>query len=1001
MKLGILHLSDCHIQTGTEPFLRRVNEVIAATRNFESAPDSWLVIFSGDLSNAGQQQELSYGVAFINEVCSKLHAQSGHPSVVVTVPGNHDCFIPDEKERQILTKAVRSGDSTARERILEAQKCFWQVCPHCKTYDFNNRLAFLETIVCNGRKVAILGLNSSWMSDKHESQGQIEFDPAWLKTFETWVYQNNPDLVITVTHHPLYWQGERVHQQLWDGLERMTDLLFTGHEHTSGSFVRTTQDASVTVIEGGLLHSKGRERSSFNVVHVDLKSNRISRYLSNWDTQSESYCNQLQFNKELTLNANRARFSLHQSWLEELEASTLKFCHPRKNPLDLSSFYTWPSLKMVSHKSNNNMHCNGRESLLRFLGEHKRLRIVGNIKSGKTVMLKMLYKELVREGYVPVMVDLELLQRNVEVSIARAVESQYRSLKASDITSVPKLVILIDNFDRLRVKLSKKLEIVEQIANGANYCVLVTNNRNDLEYMAGKYVSVVWDSFRILEIEDLTRTQRSDLLFALAKINAPLELEDHQIEREVEQCNDHISTILGHNLVPATPLIVVTLWREIQAGNTPSNVGSQGHLYDYLIKYMFEKTEIKPGDIGFDVRYNYLSYLAYALYNQREVLTSEEMATIDTKFTRETSLKPDMPRIISDCIHLGILKEKDDGLCFGQEYISYYFAAYYIWQHKSQSQEVSIMLERITNNIYELANAQITIFYTYLSSDEVIMLKVLRLAENCLIDADEFNYVILKPSQLAMAQAIRCVVSDPEVRSAYLDNRNELEQNMVPENMRSDTALQNITLARRLSMVLGQIVRNFPVTLANKLGADNRDAYVRQGYRLHLITLKLAVRYLEVHAADLVQHMESILKQEGIKVPEIASKRYEILQLTMNIFINTIISQTVIEIPHLLCSKDIMSVHTNIINKERISNPIYDVIDAAMQIDYRTTYPLAFIQKLAKELWQRDENAWETLKHVVYLSLLKYSRNSAVIQALCTTFELTYQTSYLLKDKKV
>ena len=999
MKLGIIHLSDCHVEHGNEPFLKRVDQIVLATRNFFTPPRAWLLVFSGDLSDHGTENQIKHGALFLDTLVSRLREQHGSTPFIIKVPGNHDCYIPDESARINLTDSVRKGDfATAKELILAAQNPFWESCPYPATHSFNNKLVFLDVFHLGTKRVAIIGVNSSWMSDKHEAKGKIEFDPAWLKPVEDWVYQNNPDVVITVTHHPLHWEGEQVHRELWSCLERTTDLLFTGHEHTDGTFVRNTQEAAITVIEGGLLHKKNTPLSTFNVVNIDLKTPRIIRHSCTWNVQGGVYVAQPQFDQQFSHNTKRDRLSLLPTWVIEMETSSLKFCHPRKSPVDLSSYYIWPNLSVVSRKKTTESRICGKKVAIEWLLEHKRMRIVGGVKTGKTAFLKMLFRDLHEMGYIPVFLDLAQTDGNIDVHISRAITEQYKNLKWPEVAGNPKLVILADNFDQCRPKLSKRLEILSSLANGTSYCVLSTNNREDLEYLGSGAVSEIWDSFRVLQLETFTHTQRSDLLFSWAKINAPLDQEDNQLEREVEQGNDQISSILGDNLVPSTPLIVVMLWREIQAGNTPSNIGAQGYLYDHLIKYMFEKSTIKQRDLGFDVRYNFLSHLAYDLFNSGEVLSPESLETVMARFVAETELEPNLQRLVEDCIFLGILKEKDGGFCFGLEYIHYYFTAYFIWQHKHQSPEVAQVLERITDNLYEQANAQITIFYTYLSTDDVTMRKVLNLAQQCLKNGIEFSYDSLKPAQIAVSREVKKIVNLSS-RITVLDGKPALEVAISHPQPAQETALKEIVLARRLSLVLGQIVRNFPVTLANRLGVESRDAFVREGYRLELVALSKVVEYLEAHAGEVIQHMESVLTQEGFPFSELASDRREILESAANILLRCIITQVVMDVPHTLCSKDILAVHKSIITNAGKDNPIYDVIDAAIQIDFRKSYPLAVVQQKAKALWHRDENAWETLRDVVYRSLLKYSRETSVIQSLCTTFKLEYKSQYLLNDK--
>lgn len=238
------------------------------------------------------------------------------------------------------------------------------------------------------------------------------------------------------------------------------------------------------------------------------------------------------------------------------------------------------------------------------------------------------------------------------------------------------------------------------------------------------------------------------------------------------------------------------LWREIQVGNNPSNVGAQGYLYDHLIKYMFEKSTIKVRDLGFDVRYNFLSHVAYEQFVKNRILSPEDVDFVMARFVAETELEPNLQRLVTDCVFLGILKEKDGGLCFGLEYIHLYFTAYYIWQHKDKAPEVASVLQQITDNLYEQANAQITIFYTYLSNDEQIMRKMLSLAKSCQTDSAEFNYDSLKPAQLALSREVKRIV-DPSIRSAVLDSKPSLDIAVATPQTSQESTLRDIVLARR------------------------------------------------------------------------------------------------------------------------------------------------------------------------------------------------------------
>jgi hypothetical protein len=115
--------------------------------------------------------------------------------------------------------------------------------------------------------------------------------------------------------------------------------------------------------------------------------------------------------------------------------------------------------------------------------------------------------------------------------------------------------------------------------------------------------------------------------------------------------------------------------------------------------HRLKHSAIKATEIGWDQRYSFLGFLAIAMFKKKATLSHADIQAVKAAFVREICLEPDLDLIIRDCCNLGLLREKDDTLCFAFEYSLYYFTAYYLHEHR----ELEAALINDLALVYELA----------------------------------------------------------------------------------------------------------------------------------------------------------------------------------------------------------------------------------------------------------------------------------------------------------
>jgi predicted phosphodiesterase len=987
MKLGIIHLSDCHIDDCNEPFLNRVHEMASTIRAFKKA-DSWVIIFSGDISNSGNAEQILRGAAFLKEVQTEISNITGADPKLIVIPGNHDCNIPSEEIRIGQTDNVRTGKMADKEALLTAQTAFWHTFPISDIPTCNSNMAFISQFEVGGETVALIGVNSSWMSDLHERQGGIQFQPQWFDPITAWIYQNEPDVVIASIHHPIHWQKEDVQKPLWHKLAKVTDLLLTGHEHLPDGYVRQTNNSTIGVFEGGLLSERitGYDHCTFQVLFIDTQNGGLEQAVCSWEsTRSEFILNRSQ--NQFRQNIGRVKNAFHDQWLAEIEVSLLEACHPRKNPVKLSDYFVWPHMRWTDKTKHTERKVKSNSDFLALLKEMKYLRITGTIKSGKTSLLRRLAPFLKQNGFTPIFLDGAECE-TADKAIKRALTAQYVDLTVDTLHAAKNIVFLFDNWERLRLRLDKRLELLEELLQISSYCALTTSINTDIEYLSSGRTSML-DAFQDLAIEPLTRSKRSELLQRWASIAAPLEIEVEEIERVVEQANDKISTILGENLVRATPIITVMLWRELESGVTSTQgVGSSGHLYKHLIEYSLAHSSIKASEIGWDQRYSFLGFLAVAMFRKKALLTRADIQITKDAFVREICLQPDLEAIIKDCCSVGMLKEKDDTICFAFEFGLYYFTAYYLNEHREVE---AAQIQEMIKNLYVFENMQTITFYLYLSGDSIVMNAILDMAVGFQDKAEEFKFELMPNVNKTISDAMK-----PKLITEKIEDRPSFDS-VVAKSKNQDAEVRDIVLARRLSYVLGQVVSNFPAKVASRIGAERRDNFLKQAYRLELVALANSLKLLTAHAEEFLGHLRYHISHAP--AANVSSHdESKILQRAIPALLHFMVVQVVLEIPARLCSKDLLSVHDKIAEINGSHNRIYTVINTAIRIDQSSTYPTSLILEKAKEFSRANDGSWDILRDIVYLSLLKFKRLYKVRQQMCQEFDIKGNAQMFLEE---
>ena len=253
-----------------------------------------LIFVTGDIAFAGKKAEYVLASHFFGEL---LRTTRTRKTRLFTVPGNHDV------DRSAITDASRAvvdgiedrqgindvlGNEVQRATVMQRVPGYrWFVSDYFGRnlrFDGANYFYAKERSVA-GRRVAILGLNSSWASasdaDRHKLfLGERQVRAALREA-------RRADIRIVLMHHPFDWLQDTDRDTCEPMVLRECDFVLHGHLHRTGITSLQSPGSSTTVIGAGACYET--PTYAYNLVHLDLNSGQGTIYLRTYSGQEGGF----------------------------------------------------------------------------------------------------------------------------------------------------------------------------------------------------------------------------------------------------------------------------------------------------------------------------------------------------------------------------------------------------------------------------------------------------------------------------------------------------------------------------------------------------------------------------------------------------------------------------------------------------------------------------------------------------------------------------------------
>ena len=1042
MKILILHLSDIHFADDNNVVSTRLQKIVGAVRAVEHKFDTCLLLVSGDIAFSGKQSEYAIALDFFNQLTAELRSiQPGLTVMSVFVPGNHDCDFtktPEDVHEAILNSissklgSLKTTDGLVQQ-LVSLQEEFFRFESQATGSDAvapQNRLFYSKELSIDGTRIQVNCYNTSWLSRLHEQQGKILFPVRVVSPDELGTTGNH--LVISMFHHPYGWLNSENGIDFERLIDRSSDVVLTGHEHVEKYTVMVgITGEEVSYSKGSVLQQDGgRERSGFNLIHIDLDERKQKIIQYTWKTDKymrSAESPMFDFVRKRSLKAGV--FEMSNEFANELEDVGAGFDHPRKDHLRLSDIFIYPDLRDSTFEiDENGKHKKQRpvkgSELVNYINSHRRVLIMGADLSGKSTLSKIVVSEL--KDVVSVLMSGEELDgpdRSQFIrSVSRAFSQEYSRESLEDFLQLEKerRALIIDDFHKSKFKNRAALnQLIELACQEFGIVVVFADDIFRIQELANQTRNTdLLRAFRSLSIKELGHFLRGQLVKKWVMLGQESTFDENEVVRAVNDYAKVILNALGRNILPSYPLIILTVLQAWEASQGHDmQTGSYGHIYEELIIRALRKASDEPEDV--DTKYTYIARLAYYAFEKRQrFLTPEQIKDVYQEYVRLYRMTFSLERMLKELESARMLKKVDGNYQFKYKYVYYYFVARYFKETMGVPDEAPALKTRLlemADRIHNEEYANILAFYVYRTKDQEI---IDRLVANASRIYDEYpacdfdGHVVFLNKIYTSLPTLELPAADSndaqEEHWQQLDEVDEAGESHSGEPEKSDEALEvdddaaydhrlsdllKINMALKTLQVIGQILRNSPGSMRANIKFD----ITRAGYQLGLRVLGALFTLVESNIEEVrIYYAKLIGEKRDIKsdIENLKLADGFLIDLTQSIAFGMLKV-----VSHAVGHEKLVEIYAQVLKED--DNSGTRLIDLSIRFDTFKSAPVPELSELQKR-FKNNTFALAVLRDLVanYLYLMPVEKSTR--QRLTEAFEIKTSPKMLIgRDKKL
>lgn len=724
----------------------------------------------------------------------------------------------------------------------------------------------------------------------------------------------------------------------------------------SSSFMNSEYCMGVELKRALSMHKEGSARLIPIVIRaVDWSDSELSKIqglpkdavpIASWKNEDEAWVNVIRgikkYIQEFKPRSQPAKKSIAKgvqltdktsSWLSDTE---IVLTHRKVNQVSLDDIYVVPDVEIAS--SNDLVDIKPANYLLQNLGYHI---ISGEEQQGKTSLLKYLYKELLKQSFLPVYIDaLNIKKASAEQEISRALTKQYENLKFDSFNKSEKAVVLIDNIDEIGLNKKFKSKFLKEINQTTNNTFITCHSSYTFIY--GDIPAL--DEYDRIELMGLGNKKREELVQKWISLGIEESIEEEELYTKCDELKARLNIVIKKNIVPPKPIYVLMLLQMFEA-NAQLNLDltSYGHCYQQLIYQSFDKANIDKQD--FNKYLNVLTELAWEIFQNNANLNIDQIDKFFKNYSK-TYLRVDKEKVIQKLVGHSILSNNGINIGFKYPYIYYFFVGKKIAESYRDSKETQTKVQDLLEKLHREDFANILIFITHHTNDSWVLDEIKSILTSLFDDQKEAT---LDKEQLSFMSEFMKAIPELIIEQREIQNERDKQNERLDKMERKPDdkdefeldILTNINKTFKGMEIAGQIIRNRHATLTRyameKLAKTGANAGLRFLEYFIKISDKAKKEIVKLISAHLSEH-PNLTNREIEKQAENAY-----LHLTYGV-INGITRK----IASSVGSKEALEVYREM--EKNVGTPAFHLIRQAIELQFTKSINIEQLSSCVKQL---------------------------------------------------
>lgn len=972
--LLMLHLSDLHLR-GTESansVFRKISRLPAAARELsiirERRVTDVIVVISGDVAYSGEKQQYDLASTLLALLTAAIQEVFGVVPHYVIAPGNHDCdYKKSTGARELLIGSVdpTKVDASVVDICASTQVDFRAFRDAHGVVEHGNPLLRRSLVILSdGKRVQFDVYNTAWMSSLHEVPGALVFPPSLALLPDDLLH--NADLNVAVLHHPFNWFEPNNSRIFRGAVERIADVILTGHEHVPDGHRKVKPSGSHDYLEGGALQPHGEsDESAFNILAVDLDAKtqivaQVSWADSRYSVESEAAETPLLRERD----SYRRAFPFNKNFVAELYDVGAAYGHPQKDKLELIDIFVYPDLFEVEMLPKTERSRQIREQHVDRIVELERVLVIGEEFGGKTALARMLVADLHQRGIVPLLLSGKKLRspkpKDVDEWVRTAFSQQYGSQHSlwCEYTQAPKgrRALVVDDLHYFSADARYREQVCAQLVAQADLLVMFAINDWGFDQVqaAQPGLETLW-SLRRLRILEMGHLKRHDLIAKWCHLGAAFSIDTVAVWTKVERLEKRINVAIQNSLMPSYACNVLMLLSLLEA-----NDGGTAKTSAVLYESMITNRLARAGDASkITTLYEYLSVFAYRIFERKN--RDIDVATFrhwHRDYCDKYDLELEVVQVLRQCCEAQVLREQHGRVGFRYPYGFYYFVARYLSRHLNRDEVRAVVVDLCQKTHLEQAG-NIMLFLCYLTSDDFVLDEIVRTAGSRFDAYAEFDVETLRAGFLRMISNSAPAPTLPagttaEKRREVRALQDEAESNGLSSRQATlETAeadddgslLNDLHGSFKTIELLGEILRSYPGSILS----DRKRQLAEHAYGLTLRTIDWWCTEMEKAQDDLVIALTHLIGRRwpNERDPEVIRAR---IQQWFFAAASGWATWMIRQLTSAVGSDALSPTFRAIAEQHCASKASYGLIDLSIKLDLNRAYPRHEIASMAARL---------------------------------------------------